>query len=319
MKIAIRLIMASLLAAGLTMLSACSNDGGVKSNVNKLNKMEEKYVQACSEKDFDKARSIVEEMKPIISQTQAQMEANVAKGITGSRANLRQEYAALLKPLDTHIKYVNDKEIYDLLAKPSRDNDARIMYLYNTFEKNELPDMEDVVEVAISMGDEYLSEKLIKSGVNPSAKIAKAAVVASMQPIADLVINKNPEILFTPEVGNSYREEFGAEKYLEKLQNTLHNGIDIPKMPPLGIGTDSGYLYRKASEAFNKRCIILIREAVNAGRMDVAQKTLSLMVPNIDEGDSFEKVIDNVRYTYWKITENRSLINEARRIIQAGK
>ena len=107
-----KLIFAGLVA--VVALTACTGA---------VDKMKNEYIEACAEGNFSEARKIVEKM--------------AAEDISSY-------------DLNEHWEYVNDKEIYALLEDGSKDASNRIVYLYNTYEYGQLPDMDDVLEVAIS-------------------------------------------------------------------------------------------------------------------------------------------------------------------------
>lgn len=254
------------------------------------NEYKKGYVNACVDRDFEKARA----------------EALKLESASSDKA-------------EEGLKYVNDKEIYYLLAKPSLDNDARILYLYNTYEESQLPDMEDVLNVAISMGNENLAEKLIKSGVGISLGTILSAVNAEMDQIVDLIISKDPDLILNQEVGNFYRECGSSDRYSEVLQACLNKNIDLPVRGAIGVintysntpGYEEYEVYRTKVTDANNRYIKIITAAVYISRWDIANKALSRMKPNIEW--------INLGGCKWRISENKLEINEARKIIQSSK
>lgn len=124
--------------------------------------LRQQYIEACANKDFDGARSAVEKIAAIAPDSR----------------------------MDEHLKYVNDKEIYFLLANNSKDNANRVMYLFNTYEASQLPNMTDVLEVAVSQGNSYLGSKLIKGGVVPSKTTMDGAVSEDNEELVELILSK---------------------------------------------------------------------------------------------------------------------------------
>lgn len=313
--------------------------------------MQTEYIEACNEKDYDKARGIVEKMKAL--------------------------YEDDVEAVTEHVRYINEKEIYNLLSKPSKDNDLRILYLYNVHEPEELPDMEDVVEVAVSMGNENLPERLIKAGVDPTIQIAKAAVNADMGQLVELIIAKHPDFIIDQEVRKFLREDSGTESYRKTLtelfasadkemrdniikigraekipevtewvrlqQEEVRQGLNdrykeilatkLPTRPALGTVKSDHYgdlpkeyvEYNQAVEDFNNSLKDFITDAVSLGETALANKALAQMKQTLEQtviGD-WVKVIEHEYdhssvYNAIKVTLNDSQINDARRIIQGG-
>ena len=121
------------LEAEMAKLSEKIKSSGSSSN-GEVASLRSQYIDACAEGNFEEARKYVQKIEALES---------------GRR-------------LDEHVKYVNDKEIYALLAHLDKDNANRILYLYNSHEPMQLPDMQDVLEVAISQSNEYLFIVFIK-------------------------------------------------------------------------------------------------------------------------------------------------------------
>lgn len=238
---------------------------GISSCADKKVNAEKAYIEACSEGDFDKARGIIEKM-------------SIEKEVSSS-------------DIAKYLKYVNDKEIYFLLAHPSADNDRRIMYLYNAYDQFQLPDMRDVVEVAISQDNENLSMKLIKSGVEPTTEIAKAAVNADFSNLIDVIIKKSPNLVKDNEIKSYYLEAFGKEAYdkliLSEIENELKKIYDmyIPVRPALGRVKSDHYGeipkeyngYNLSVATLNSACASLIAIALENGQTAIANKAFNMM------------------------------------------
>ncbi len=173
----------------------------IDSEIRYLNTVEDIqfYIKGkCAEHNFDAARRAtdkleklvnedinsktekIKEIQDVIATKRGRIEEIKASRFTskGKRFALEEEVKGHLleietltyeinglQRIDNGLLFVNEQEIYYLLASNSRDDANRVMYLYNTYEKEQLPDMSDVLEVAISQGNEYLAEKLITAGV----------------------------------------------------------------------------------------------------------------------------------------------------------
>ncbi|MDE7351096.1 MAG: hypothetical protein K2N25_08515 [Muribaculaceae bacterium] len=313
--------------------------------------MQTEYIEACNEKDYDKARGIVEKMKPL--------------------------YEGDINAVTEHFRYINEKEIYSLLSKPSKDNDLRILYLYNVHEPSELPDMEDVVEVAVSMGNENLPERLIKAGVDPTMRIAKAAVNADMGQLVELIVTKHPDFILDQEVRKFLKDDRGSESYRKTLselfassdkdmreqlikigraekvpevaewvslqQEEIRQGLNdryreilatkLPTRPALGTIKSDHYgdlpkeyvEYNQTVEAFNNSLKDFITDAVSLGETALANKALGQMKQTLEQtviGD-WVRVVEHEYdhssvYNAIKVTLSDSQINDARKIIQNG-
>lgn len=176
---------------------ACLLAASCQSNTEKLKKQ---YIEACADGDFEKARAAVTKLE-------AENSVDSEKGL----------------------KYVNDKEIYALLAKPSRDNDSRIMYLYNAYESYQLPDMMDVLEVAISQGNSHLASKLIKGGVIPTQTTMDAAVSEEDEELVELILSKSPLYILNGTTSKFVNKSLGEEKHRNYLTAVLseENASDV--------------------------------------------------------------------------------------------
>lgn len=336
MKTKILLILAVI---GMTM--------GLASCASKEEKATEKYMEACADGNFDEARAIVEKLA----------------------AQAGDDYI----DINEHMKYVNDKEIYYLLAHANSENNNRIMYLFNSYDSYQLPDMDDVIEVAISMDNEQLASKLIKAGVEPTEAIAKAAISADMNDLVMIIIKKNPHVVFEKEVAEYYATEEGTDKLkslllslweLDESEDVHSNiiklgnsfGIDgfeelakketvrklnealseirsmtIPNRPALGVVKSDHYgelsdEYKEYNEAVanrNNACTELIGTAMELGERSVANQALNLMKPSLQcvvIGD-WCRVVEHKNdhssvYNAFRVTEDRSAIEDARKLIK---
>lgn len=172
---------------------------GFMSCKSEAEKMEKQYIEACAEGNFTEARKIVEMMS--------------AEEISSYE-------------LDKCWQYVNSREIYSLLEDGSKDASNRIFYLYNTYKKEQMPDMNDVLEVAISQSNEYLAQKLIKGGVPTRLNHAEAAAKAELSEVLNKIVLENPAVLSSDIVGDFYINENGIDEYEELLINNI-SSIDM--------------------------------------------------------------------------------------------
>lgn len=170
-------------------------EGASSSDNPEISRLRENYIKACAEGDFETARK----------------EVNKIEALTEDQSEINK-----------HLKYVNDKEIYHLLANNSKDNANRVIYLYNTYESTQLPDMTDVLEVATSTDNGYLAKRLMQSGVNISQKAAVNAVLAGNSEVVETIIKLQPGLLANAEIAKFYKDEVGVDAFI----NTVNTNID---------------------------------------------------------------------------------------------
>lgn len=251
------------------------------------------YIDACAEHDFEKARSLAEKA--------ALAERNSYRG-------------------DEHLQYVNDKEIYYLLADNSRDNADRIMFMYNSIDRNQLPRMTDVLEVATAQGNEYLAKKLVQGGVSPSRDVINAAMSNKMDDLLLLIMQSGNEGYWndnlieyaagaSPELANlaaNYKEkkaEADAEREAQKAANdkeswdkTVKEALafdGIPTRPATGRVKSDHYgdipkeypAYNKAVEAHNSACKKVLMEAISRKDKVAANKLIGGIKPVLEWND----------------------------------
>ncbi len=290
------------------------------SDESKIESLKEDVIEACAERNFEEARMVAEKVQAINEY-----------GYTG--------YTEC-------IQIVNDKEIHYLLASNSRDDANRVMYLYNTYEENLLPDMTDVLEVAISQGNDYLAEKLIKGGVEPNLEVIKATVSAENEGLFDLIMQKSPELIEDTEVGEYYKDIKGIEAYNTLIRNVFIPQIanlkiqELPKRPAIGKRTyciystrysdyqrvSGGYPsldgltdYSEAIESFNNDCVTLIQSAIDKNLMKEAKEIYLLMKPNIDYepvGDPLWITEYGYEHQNYIVKLNRDQINETAKLLR---
>lgn len=276
----------------------------------------QQYIDACNDGDFDEAREIVEGL-----------------GINN------EAYAE-------GINYVNEKEIYKLLANLDKDNANRILFLYNTYESNLIPNMNDVAEVAISSGDSYLADNLIRAGLTPDERVIQAAINKEMIELVDLCLRKDPSLLSNLEVAdfvNEFMDEADAEKHfskyrkdiLKKIRTDLQelSRLNIPPRPALGLQKSDHYgeldesytNYNNAVENLNNGCINLLSQAISAGDDESIKKIISLMRPTLagqNLGDWEDVVVHSSNssvYNAFDVKEDYSHIERAHQMVEAAK
>lgn len=281
-----------------------------KSTQDKVSDIKEEYMAACEKDDYEGAREIVK-----------RMQAGKVKGDLFNLSDSDMSQGDMTKSIDEAVAYINDKEIYNLLSHPSRDNDNRIAFLYDSYPAEQLPDMEDVVEVAVSKGNEYLADKLIRAGVGVNTKIAKAAISANMDQMFPLIVSKDPSVILDQEVNRASRKLLDAELYEEYVNKALDSelqnlyDVELPVQPANGKVSYSDSFkskeYSKEIEKFNNRCYTLILRGVDLGNIEFANKVLRLMRPTLT-------IKENVGENTYQVTECQDQINQARKIINGA-
>lgn len=221
-------ILFSLFISAFLLIGFTSCQSKLDKAVSKLNDMEKDYIEACIDGDYDKAREIVEKMVPTyqtaVAEATVKINEYVKKHGTSYYGQQREQYSALIKDINEHWTYVNEKEIYKLLANPSRENTGRILYLYNSYEPSQLPDMNDVLEVMVSSGDEGSAERLINSGVTPSLAVVRIAARNDMSDLVKSCVNKVPFFIADDEIQDYCIETFGKgfpDEVVKKSKLTL--------------------------------------------------------------------------------------------------
>lgn len=225
------------LEAEMAKLSEKNKSSGSSSN-GEVASLRSQYIDACAEGNFEEARKYVQKIEALES---------------GRR-------------LDEHVKYVNDKEIYALLAHLDKDNANRILYLYNSHEPMQLPDMQDVLEVAISQSNEYLPTKLIQAGVKPSVKAARSAASFDMEDLFKMIVENNPMALTDLKVVEYYIGNLGAENYEDAVIKNMAK-LDEVRLADIA---DSNNLAKLKSALANKDA-----EALKAQFNDVYSRKIS--------------------------------------------
>lgn len=253
-------------------VASCFGDG--------VKKLKNEYIEACAEGDFDKAHTVAAKIEAVDSD-----EANEA------------------------LKYVNDKEIYYLLAKPSQDNDNRILYLYNTYEEYQLPDMTDVLEVAVSMDNNNLAMKLFKAGVMPNAKIVNSASSRGMEDFVTEVQSYLPEYLQTQinEIKRSI-PTFHSEGVVESSEGICYSEKIEGNEEEYKMPSENAAISR-----YNKKLRDIYSIALQINREDIALKAVNAMLPKIEayRGDYMREWIHGYKVDggYYLIYHNYDEIN----------
>lgn len=272
---------------------------------------EAEIAKACSEGNFEKARDI-------------------AEAAYGSR-----------NPAS-----INKKEVYTLLANLNKDNANRILYLYNTINEYALPDVYEVMETAISGGDSYLADKLIRAGHEPNERVINAAINQEMLELVELCIKKNPKFVLNTEVEEFVKENIGNEvleaaegkikkEAIQEFKSKMEElaAISIPARPALGIQQSDHYgeigdeyiMYNRDVEELNSKCKDLLSQALEMKDQATAKKILALMRPTLSwqnlgdwckvNGQSEHSSV----YNAYKIAEDHTDIEQARAMIEAAQ
>lgn len=262
--------MCALLLLGIA--TSCGNK-----DKNAIEQIKEEYVEACYQRDFDKARALAE------------------------KADMREKSESYG---DSHMKYVNEKEIYYLLASNSTDNANRIIYMFNSIDSKDLPDMSDVLEVATSQNNGYLATKLYQGGVRENQNVLKAAITNNMDELLELIIKNNKNTLRNKNVMDyaeanpklsSYAETFrmeSAENEKKQWEEEVRNAISgtISPRPALGIVKSDHYgklldeypTYNTEAKAFNAKCQEMLVKAIDKKDWATANRIANAMKPTLE-------------------------------------
>ena len=290
-------------------MSSC----GSKPSLTKNEDLRAQYMEAVDNRDFDKARALAE--KADMADTQG-----------------------------GNVKYVNEKEIYYLLADNSRNNADRIFYMFNSYAPDQMPDMEDVLKVAASQGNEYLAIKLVKGGVKINDAAINAAVISELNDLLlviaqqDIYALKNENFMsyareYLPL--REYSERYEAEvrereikEFNENLKNLLSTAIS--SRPAMGLVKSNYYgeipsdytHYNREAEKYNKQALNLLIQAIALNQRDAAQKIIASMKPTLEWkvlGDWTDVVEHNPEvssvYNAFQVSESREEIENARELL----
>jgi hypothetical protein len=202
------------------------------------------------------------------------------------------------------------------------------------------------METAISGGDSYLADKLIRAGHEPNERVINAAINQEMLELVELCIKKNPKFVLNTEVEEFVKENIGNE-VLEAAEGKIKKeaaqefnskvkelaAISIPARPALGIQQsdhhgeigDEYIMYNRAVEELNSKCKDLLSQALEMKDQATAKKILALMRPTLswqNLGD-WEKVNGRSEYSSvynaYKITVESTDIEQARAMIEAAQ
>ena len=296
------------LVAACSLFTSCGMVGGSSDP-------EKGYIEECNKGNFQAAREIVEG--------------------AGPNSSICSE----------GIAYINDKEINKLLANMDKDNANRILFLYNSYESTMLPDMNKVAEVAISGGDSYLVDCLLRAGLKADENIVIAAVNQEMVDVVSLCLKGNPTLIYDSEVKEFVLEFIGESEYKsfqtkaekemkkvvrERIQQL--SSIEIPKRPALGLQQSNHYgeldeSYEKYNDAvvkLNSECIKLLAEVVETKDMSSAKKIIAKMRPTLswqNLGDWETVVVKSdcsSVYNAFEIKEDRTDIEQAEKMLSAA-
>ncbi len=255
----------------LFFIVACPDDA------TKIERIKEDAIEACAECNFEKARNAVEKIQTMDSSRN--------------------------KDYNECIQIVNDKEIHYLLASNSKDDANRVMYLYNTYGKEQLPDMSDVLEVAISQDNDYLAEKLIKGGVELTEKSRELIKSTGNKELNEHIIDM--DIATLKDVTLPLRPNIGK---IRVCTDSYRNAKGCPMIRDLKE-------YVQAVHDFNSECIKLIRMAMEANLKTKAKEVYSLMKPNITY-TFIGECKDDRDFSNYSIQLDRTQINETATLIK---
>ena len=276
------------------------------------------YKEACNERNFDQARTYAQQA-----------------------ADLDYDWRAA-----DHFKYVNEKEIYLLLANNSRDNAGRILYLFNSEDADRLPDMADVMEVAVTQGNEYLAQKLLAGGVKPTEATYTAAMAEKMDDLLlqlletdDTVLGTNAKLMSYVKTNPAFAEVLTAYQTKEReefLKEITELSSDIlPAKPATGMvknytrdndGLAPLKSYNEAIIAYNARCKALLMTAIERKDWTAANRIISCMKPTLEWtnlGD-WAHVVEHdydssSAYEAYKVSESTADIDQARQLLAESK
>lgn len=282
---------------------------------NNLEKLQAKYMDACTERDFEKARILAEK----------------ATALDNSYNK------------NEHLQYVNDKEIYYLLADNSRENANRIMFIYNSMDIDELPDMTDVLEVATSQGNEYLATKLVQGGVTVNETVVDAAVDNEMDDLLLIMAKKDPYVLAIQSMldyaqKNPNMKEF-VNKYNEQEEKDWNEAVrkaisnTLPPRPALGTIKSDYYgelgneyfSYNRDVERHNQTCMNLLSQAIQKKDWTAAHQLVNAIKPVLEWknlGD-WTRVVEHTQnssvYNAFQVTTSNQPINHAKTLLNSSR
>lgn len=283
---------------------------------NSVEALRDQYSEAIDNRNFDRARSLAEK-------------------------------ADRIDPEGKNVKFVNEKEIFYLLADNSRNNADRIFYMFNSFESSQLPDMEDVLKVAASQGNEYLAVKLVKSGIKPNDAAINAAVINELNELLLVIVRKDITFLQNENLmayarGNPILREYsdlyeveGREKEIKEFDEDLKELLSstIPSRPATGLVKSNHYgeipseytNYNREAEKYNDRAMKLLVQAMALNQRNEAQKIISSMKPTLEWkvlGD-WTVVVEHTPqyssvYNAIQVSESHEESDKARKLLNSG-
>lgn len=287
-----------------------------KSSSSLVESLRDQYSEAIDNRDFDKARSLAEK-------------------------------ADRIDPAGDNVKYVNEKEIFYLLADNSRNNADRIFYMFNSFKPSQLPDMADVLKVASAQGNEYLAIKLVKGGVKPNDAAINAAVINELDELLlvmvqkDMTTLKNDNLLLYArghQPLREYAERYEADLQERELRDFNENlkyflSSTVSTRPAIGLVKSNHYGdipseytdYNREAEDYNDRAMKLLVQAIALNQRNAAQKIISSMKPTLEWkvlGD-WTVVVEHTPqyssvYNAIQVSESREEIAKARELLNSS-
>lgn len=298
-----------------------------KNNKNDIEQLKEDYMEACLQRDFDKARALAEKADMI-----------------EKSENKDDEFSFDLFN-DSHVKYVNEKEIYYLLASNSTDNANRIIFMFNSIDSEDLPDMSDVLEVATSQNNEYLAIRLYQGGVDVNDNVLKGALTNNMEELLELIIKNDKDALSNqslmdyaeanPKLSGyveSYKKE-NSERESQQWENEVRDAISgtISPRPALGMVKSDYYGkipkeytdYNDQAKAFNERCRETLVKAIDKKDWVAANRIANAMKPTLEWNNMGDwcKVVEHEYdhssvYNAFKVVESNEAKQEALQMIR---
>lgn len=150
------------------------------------------YKKACEEGDYNLARELAERTK-------------------NSYGNAPSKW-----DIQERIKEINERELTELVTENNRQNNSRILFIYNNYKSNAtdfLPDMTKILNIAISLNNQDLAIKLLQSGVMPDIETAKNAAISESDEVMELLLEDNSNLILEPVVFNAIKKNYSEKEF----------------------------------------------------------------------------------------------------------
>ena len=269
--------------------------------------LKKEYIAACADNDFAKAHSIVDEMN----------------SVSTDRENLKYVEEANL--------YVYKKEALYLIAENENQASDRLMVLLK--EGKDYLNSEETLNLALTMGNEYLANKLINSGMKISEANIKSACTANMMGVVIAMLDKNTRLFENNEVQNfikknvpedyeRYQDKLNQEK-LEELQesNARYSKLPLPAGRHLSRydTLESEYDEIEGRDSLNTKCTETLYYFINIKNLKCAQKVIQYYVQDMHSEDlgweanlgSYHGDTFKISYNYSSREQGQKLLNQA--------